>query len=335
MKHLVTVGTAVLFGVAPLIGVYAHETEPKHGAMDPHSSPMAHEHAPPSQAMPEAAARVAITPATLRSNAVQELTIRVRDPLGKPIERFAVQHEKLMHLIVVSEDLGTFAHLHPEYVGPGRFTVTARLPAGKYTAFVDYLPEGGSAQVAAQMLQSGQAVSATAPPQPDRALSKTFGDLNVTLLLDPKSITPGKATPIAFAFKDAQGRPVADLQPYLGAMGHLVVIRHSSPLSAADYLHAHPEEHTPKEHSPGSGKTAAMDHAHHEMARATGGSHDHGAMSKAKMPPHASHPMPNPGSGQPGRVTFETTFPGPGVYRIWGQFMRNGQLITADYTIAL
>ena len=37
------------------------------------------------------------------------------------------------------------------------------------------------------------------------------------------------------------GGPVTDLQPYLGASGHLVVIRRGS----LDYLHAHPEDGPP------------------------------------------------------------------------------------------
>jgi hypothetical protein len=50
----------------------------------------------------------------------------------------------------------------------------------------------------------------------------------------------GEVTKITFALLDSTDKPVTDLQPYLGAMGHLVVISADGKL----YVHAHPVEGT-------------------------------------------------------------------------------------------
>ncbi|GJD20009.1 hypothetical protein RIVM261_049650 [Rivularia sp. IAM M-261] len=35
----------------------------------------------------------------------------------------------------------------------------------------------------------------------------------------------------------------------------------------------------------------------------------------------------------PGQVKFMTSFPEPGLYKLWGQFNRNGEIITADFWV--
>ena len=48
----------------------------------------------------------------------------------------------------------------------------------------------------------------------------------------------GEMTMISFTLFNAAGKPVADLQPYLGAMGHLVVLS----ADGMEYIHSHPVE---------------------------------------------------------------------------------------------
>ena len=51
------------------------------------------------------------------------------------------------------------------------------------------------------------------------------------------AIKPGEQeTTVRFHLVDADGKAVADLQPYLGAMGHLVIIS----ADGREYVHAHP-----------------------------------------------------------------------------------------------
>ncbi|MEZ4905723.1 MAG: hypothetical protein R2822_30155 [Spirosomataceae bacterium] len=55
-----------------------------------------------------------------------------------------LKDEKKMHLMVVSEDLSTFQHLHPEYQASGSYDVKATFPTGgNYLLFADYKPSEG------------------------------------------------------------------------------------------------------------------------------------------------------------------------------------------------
>lgn len=68
------------------------------------------------------------------------LSINLEDKEGKPVKELEVNHEKLLHLIVVDETLEEYYHLHPEQIGEGQFKVDADLKDGKYKAFVDIKP---------------------------------------------------------------------------------------------------------------------------------------------------------------------------------------------------
>ncbi|HVJ98418.1 MAG TPA: hypothetical protein VNC41_16435, partial [Acidimicrobiia bacterium] len=50
---------------------------------------------------------------TLEPEAEQTLQFRIVDGRGEPVTRFDLQHERPMHLIVVSNDLTQYAHVHP------------------------------------------------------------------------------------------------------------------------------------------------------------------------------------------------------------------------------
>ena len=63
------------------------------------------------------------------------------------ITRYEVEHTKKIHLIVVSDDLGTFMHVHPALTG-GHFIETLRVPrAALYHVFADVTPTGDGQQV--------------------------------------------------------------------------------------------------------------------------------------------------------------------------------------------
>jgi hypothetical protein len=53
---------------------------------------------------------------------------------GDPIRDFELVHDKIMHLIIVSEDLSYFAHIHPTFEENGEsFTIVHSFPeSGRY-----------------------------------------------------------------------------------------------------------------------------------------------------------------------------------------------------------
>lgn len=157
----------------------------------------------------------------------------IQDESGDPITSFDVLHEKLVHLIVAREGLDEFAHLHPEVTTSGSMSVTyAFLKSGNYRLFVDFQPKGQSQALAtAQLNVAGQ----SSPSQKliaNKSNEVVVGDIDARVEI---KATQGE-TVMSFRLRDANGEALTDLQPYLGAMGHLVIIS----ADGREYVHAHP-----------------------------------------------------------------------------------------------
>jgi len=174
-----------------------------------------------------------------------KLLIDVQDSAGKAIANFDTFQEKLMHLIVVSDDLQFFSHLHPTYKKNGSFEVEANFPrSGSYTLFGDYKPSGQKKQVSVMKKQvAGGNLPVAAI---DFNYTKTFGDTKANLTLSQPKVKAGEEVTLIFNLQQkSNNQPVTDLQPYLGERGHLVILKQSSPLTRADYIHAHAMKDSP------------------------------------------------------------------------------------------
>jgi hypothetical protein len=161
----------------------------------------------------------------------------IHDAGGAMLKDFEVVHEKRIHLIVVSDGLDQFAHIHPDIDSAGNLTVTHTFPTGgKYRLYADYKPVGKDQAYAIAEVK----VIGDAPPAPElipNAPGKVAGTgLNAKIAI-PKA-KAAEETKITFSLLDSMDKPVTDLQPYLGAMGHLVIISADGKL----YVHAHAVE---------------------------------------------------------------------------------------------
>ncbi len=169
------------------------------------------------------------------------LVIAIRDTKTKAnVEEFDIAHEKLFHLIIVSKDLGWFAHEHPEQQPDGTFTISQTFPAGgEYRIFADVAPKGAGSQVLATTLKvSGSAPTWNTKLQPTPTTNETDG-IRAQLKPADNPLPIGKTTPLTFVLTDtASGKPVTDLEPYLGAMGHLILIHQDG----QTFVHSHPME---------------------------------------------------------------------------------------------
>ena len=163
----------------------------------------------------------------------------IREPHGgAPVRSFALLHERLMHLFVVGHDLAFFAHVHPEIAPDGTFEQSVTLPrAGAYRLIADFAPEGAAPQLLQKTIVTAGyrgSLRAGAPPPVDVS-AKTVEDVRVTLAASEP--IAGREQLITFEVADAStGKPVTDLEPFLGAPGHLLFVG-SDLLTAA---HSHP-----------------------------------------------------------------------------------------------
>jgi hypothetical protein len=170
-----------------------------------------------------------------------DFRFRILGPDGESVRDLTTIHDKKLHLIVARRDLTSFWHLHPVENGDGSWSVRLDLPeAGTYRVFTDIAPGalGRTLTLGADLQVAGPFT-----PRPVPAASRVAapGPYELTLDGDP---TYGEGRRITFTVRE-NGRPVTDLEPYLAAYGHLVVLR------AGDlaYVHVHPDG------EPGDGQT--------------------------------------------------------------------------------
>ena len=166
--------------------------------------------------------------------------IHIQDGRGNAVVDFDVFQEKRMHLILVRDDLAFFNHLHPEYSGKGNFLMETTLPSpGSYTLFCDYLPAGAKEQISVLKLHVKGPLSSADGPNVE-VTKKIIEDTKVEISFSPKTVKANRETVVIFDLKRAvNNHPVQGLRPYLGEKGHLVILRRSLALTAADYIHAH------------------------------------------------------------------------------------------------
>lgn len=165
------------------------------------------------------------------------IAIRIKDQSNKLIQSFDTVHEKKMHLFIVSKDLSYFSHLHPKYKGNGEFDFTASFPTGgDYKMISEFTPAGaGDNSVETHWVHIDGPVSNAVPIEPDRSLTKEVDGKKVTLSIN--NLITGKTLHMTFSIRDAKtDKPIKNLQPYLGAMGHAVAIS----ADTKNYLHIHP-----------------------------------------------------------------------------------------------
>jgi P-type Cu+ transporter len=167
------------------------------------------------------------------------LTLTVRDAVsGDPVEDLVRTHQVWAHMILTRSDLGTFAHIHPAPTGrPGRLQVTATLPtAGRYLVHTEFRRQGEMANVLDRTtLEVAGAQPPLVPAAAGEVRSATEHGVTVTLSGDAVA---GETSDLDLAFTDARtGAPVTGLRPYLGAAGHVVILRQDG----TRFAHAHAE----------------------------------------------------------------------------------------------
>jgi hypothetical protein len=237
---------------------------------------------------------VQFDPATPQAGKLTSLSLVVTEQkVGEPIKQFDILHDKLMHLIIVnSEDLSHFAHIHPELdKETGIFHIAHTFAkAGKYKMWIDTKPKGGIQILTAFAFNvEGQPVHTPATIEHEHIHVKNVvaegQSYQVTLNCQPEKLVAGRDVKMTFEIKDAKGNPISNLEPLMAAGGHCVIID----AGAREFLHVHPAEEI------GDGDNLAS------------------------------------WRGGPS-VSFLANFPKPGLYRAWGQFQHEGKLLTADFT---
>ncbi|MFC0559714.1 hypothetical protein [Halalkalibacter alkalisediminis] len=145
------------------------------------------------------------------------------------IPELAVTHEKLMHLIIISNDLETFIHLHPEQTEEGTFVIEPSLEHTDYQAFIDIKPVNDVYVTEPITLNQDH------HSHQHRSLHPTSNKVSevdgMTVELTHEKVEAGQSVSLSFDLKNASP------EPYLGALGHVVIVDEH----LATFIHVHPE----------------------------------------------------------------------------------------------
>lgn len=246
-----------------------------------------------------------------------ELVFTLKDDRGEVMKDLAIVHEKPLHVLAVSGDLSWFAHEHPVRMEDGRFRGAMNFPSGgDYLLYFDFTPGGrspGQQEVVQVRLTAEGERKPTKPLTVDAALPKVVDGL--TVAMETKgAIRTGGETVIGFAISK-DGKPFTGLRPYLGAMGHLVIISEDG----GTFVHAHPaEDGKGGGHEGHAGQTGHSGHKGH-----TG--HGQGGITGLFGP-----------NERAATVRFMAEFTQPGLYKAWGQFNvgteANQRVVTVPFT---
>ncbi len=160
------------------------------------------------------------------------VSFTIEGPDGHPVTDYDVEHEKRLHLIVVRRDFSGFQHVHPDLGSDGVWSTDLDLTPGTWRVFADFKASGADALTLGADLTVAGDYRPEAPAEERR--TARVDDYEVTIAGD---LTAGTDSELRLEVSK-DGQPVTDLQPYLGASGHLVALREGD----LAYLHVHPEE---------------------------------------------------------------------------------------------
>jgi len=235
------VGLAAVFGAAMGVGSAVGPVIPAaEAAGTGHGmAGEAHDEAPATGELPAKGLLVsqdgytlALDSAAAPAGTATPLSFRILGPDGSAVTAFDESHEKDLHLIVVRRDLSGFQHVHPVLEADGRWRVPVAVTPGSWRVLADFTPsaDGENRTLGADLAVPGDFIPA---PLPAESRTAEVDGYTVTLIGD---LVPGSESALTLRVS-RDGLPVTDLQPYLGAHGHLVALR------AGDlaYLHVHPD----------------------------------------------------------------------------------------------
>jgi hypothetical protein len=215
----------------------------------------------------------------------------------------SVQHEKLLHVIIIAADMSSFSHVHPEDIGTaevesGKFSLEYAFPrAGDYIVALDYLHK--SARESKRFRTTvGSGIAQAQEPYLYES-PHIMGPYSISLETD--AIEAGKEAALKYTVQK-NGESVTDLVPYLGAAMHVAIVKND----LSEFVHTH-------------------GHAHEKVS-------DESDTPTPAPEGHAVHHPSLPSRFGP-FVEAHVVFPTSGMYTVFGEFRHGEEVIATHFTV--
>jgi copper transport protein len=250
-------------------------------------------------------AQMATEPAELAPNIPTVLTFTLRDVQGNPVQDLVLDHNRIIHVVIASEDFSVFAHLHAEDAGPitpemlksAVFPVRYTFPkAGRYSVSVDFM-ERGYAFSDQFYLRVGNSGAMSAPQAENFSSQGKFDGYDVALKTSPAELKSGAPATLDYHI-EKDGRPMTEMTPYLAVPMHISIIRDD----LMGFLHIHGLLPVPFT----------------------------GRLLGERI--HASHLL-LPDKFGPDIEATNFAFPSVGIYHIFGEFSAAGKVVVTQFTV--
>jgi hypothetical protein len=221
------------------------------------------------------------------------------DASQRAVRQYDLDMTKRMHLVAIGSDLSTFMHVHPSLGADGRFRIDLAVPRpGLYHLYADVTPHAYGQQVFRFDVPFGDAQAMQRARAPAGSAAQTGP---YTVRLERLTLDLRRPAPLAVDIL-RDGKPAADLHPYLGAAAHAVFI------DARDltYVHVHP---------------------------APAGNQEMGAMPMGTMQMAAAPEELPAGAHVAPVMSLDAGVRNAGPYRLWLEFSGGGAVHVAAFSV--
>ena len=176
-------------------------------------------------------------PTEVKAGEQTELSFTVKNDKGEIVKDLPIVHEKPMHLLIVSDDLAEYYHVHPDPQADGSYKVPFTFPnGGNFKLYADFTPKDSPQVVENFMLKVSGNERARVELKADEKFEKTIDGLRFVMKPD-NDLVAGKELMLNFSvFDEKTNKPVTDLEKYLGEYAHFVIISQD----LQKFVHAHP-----------------------------------------------------------------------------------------------
>lgn len=252
-------------------------------------------------------------PTEVKAGEQTELSFTVKNDKGEIVKDLPIVHEKPMHLLVVSDDLAEYYHIHPDPQADGSYKVPFTFTnGGNFKLYADFTPKDSPQVVENFMLKVSGNERAKVELKADEKFEKTVDGLKFVMKPDA-DLVAGKELMLNFSvFDEKTNKPVTDLEKYLGEYAHFVIISQD----LQKFVHAHPM--SKEEHSEGSHDMSKMNDTNKKIDESKPHSHDDKTETKGISP---------------SEVSAHTSFPQSGLFKVFAQFQRGGKVITVPFVV--